>query len=553
VVLFIEFAKLCENLASTSSKNKKVELMADFIKALDEEELTAVVSFLTSKSILPSLGLNLRVGYVTLFKILCEATSISPRHLHKVYVKYGDLGDAAYEVFSNKGLKVKPLISRDLSIRIVKEKLVEAGTFTGEHSTQYKRDSVLSLLLNCTPLEAKYLTKVILGDLRIEVSTGLVLEALSKAYNLSLDDVRHVTLYNPYIDEVAVTISRGEYKNIGVKIMRPLAFMLAQPLQMNEIADHLKEHECIAEYKYDGVRVQLHKKGKDVELFSRRLEKIGRSFPEILQAGKRLPEELVLDGELLAVKDDRPLHFTLLQRRLRRKKPDETLIQEIPVEYNVFDILYLNGKELTSLQYLERRKILESILKENVGIRLAPIFEVEGEEKVRALFEESIGLGYEGLMLKDVAGPYQLGSRGYLWVKLKRPLTTLTVVVTAVEWGHGKRSGLLSDYTFAVRDEEGRLLNIGKAYSGLTDEEIKYYTNLFKNLAVGELPTGYRVRPEIVLEVAFNSIQKSTRHESGFALRFPRIERMRPDLSVNDIDTIDIVKKIYESQEVKPE
>ncbi|OYT65694.1 hypothetical protein B6U74_02720 [Candidatus Bathyarchaeota archaeon ex4484_205] len=329
--------------------------------------------------------------------------------------------------------------------------------------------------------------------------------------------------------------------------------MLAQPLQMNEIADHLKEHECIAEYKYDGVRVQLHKKGKDVELFSRRLEKIGRSFPEILQAGKRLPEELVLDGELLAVKDDRPLHFTLLQRRLRRKKPDETLIQEIPVEYNVFDILYLNGKELTSLQYLERRKILESILKENVGIRLAPIFEVEGEEKVRALFEESIGLGYEGLMLKDVAGPYQLGSRGYLWVKLKRPLTTLTVVVTAVEWGHGKRSGLLSDYTFAVRDEEGRLLNIGKAYSGLTDEEIKYYTNLFKNLAVGELPTGYRVRPEIVLEVAFNSIQKSTRHESGFALRFPRIERMRPDLSVNDIDTIDIVKKIYESQEVKPE
>jgi DNA ligase 1 len=332
---------------------------------------------------------------------------------------------------------------------------------------------------------------------------------------------------------------------------RPVNFMLAEPFaSAGEIAGHFGK-EVYAEFKYDGIRAQVHKSRGDVRVYSRRLEEITASFPEVVAAFVGAKGEFVLDGEAVPFADGRPLPFQLLQRRLRRMEDFEEARKNAPVTYFAFDILYRDGREVVDSPLADRRRLLKRVL-DGTPARMAETTDVTTEGEIQAAFRRSRDLGYEGLVVKDPASTYAMGKRGSGWVKLKEELDTLDVVIVAAEYGHGKRAGVISDYTFAVRDGED-LKTVGKAYSGLTDKEIDKMTLRLKQITTRD--SGYRreVKPEIVVEVAFDSIQRSDRHDGGFALRFPRIKRIRTDKSAMDIDTIDRVEQIFSGQKLKVE
>jgi DNA ligase-1 len=352
------------------------------------------------------------------------------------------------------------------------------------------------------------------------------------------------------ISEVAVLAKHGKLGQAAMRPLVPLSFMLADVMfSADEIAAYYIS-PLICEFKYDGIRVQLHKVGTQVKMFSRRLDDITDSYPEVAEAALAIQRDIVLDGELMAYRNGRPLHFQELQKRLRRKHVTEEMQKEVPVIYVPYDVLYL-GKPVIDLPLSERKILLSSLeLKEpfyDFGYKI-----VRSAEEIATAFDSSREAGHEGLVLKDPESQYHPGKRGRHWAKLKRELDTIDAVIVAAEYGHGKRAGTLSDYTFAVRDGD-RLKTVGKAYSGLTDKEIEEMTQ--RLLSTVTRDGGYRleVRPEIVLEIAFDSIQKSDRHGSGFALRFPRIKYIRQDKTLADIDTLDKVRRIYENQShVKP-
>jgi DNA ligase 1 len=312
--------------------------------------------------------------------------------------------------------------------------------------------------------------------------------------------------------------------------------------------DDLGTSALLVEEKYDGIRAQVHKdKNGKVRIFSRTLDEV-TEFPELVQPIRELPGELILDGEILAWRDSRPLPFTELQKRLGRKQIDMWMQYDIPVKFVAFDVLYQDGELLLDERLTLRKGRLAAIIANAAAaLRVAGSVECKSAEAVRLAFRESLAAGHEGIVAKVADSPYTPGRRGGFWFKLKEPFATLDVVVTAVEYGHGKRHKVLSDYTFAVRDGE-KLLNIGKAYSGLTDAEILEHTDFFLRHTIED--HGYRrtVEPKIVLEVAFNNIQKSSRHESGYALRFPRIVRIRNDKAASEIDTLENVARLFVRQ-----
>jgi DNA ligase-1 len=308
----------------------------------------------------------------------------------------------------------------------------------------------------------------------------------------------------------------------------------------------------VVEEKYDGIRAQAHKSGSRVKIFSRTLDEVVE-FPELAPSLVALAGEFIVDGEILAWHDSQPLPFTQLQKRLGSRKPDRRLMEEIPVKFVLFDLLYRDGELLLDRPLLERRSRLKQLLGQGhpEQLQLAPERICKTREELDTAFRSALAAGHEGIVAKAPDSLYAPGRRGRFWFKLKEPFATLDVVVTAVEYGHGKRHGVLSDYTFAVREGD-RLLNIGKAYSGLTDAEIREFTDYFLEHTVED--HGFRriVEPKIVLEVAFNNIQHSQRHESGFALRFPRILRMRPDKTPEQIDTLGRVRELYAKQITLP-
>ena len=364
---------------------------------------------------------------------------------------------------------------------------------------------------------------------------------------MPIAQVKRVHLITGDIGETAVRCRHRQFETTTVTVFQPVRFMLASPVETaQEAFDRMGAGKVWTEEKYDGVRCQLHHAQGRVEMFSRDLKETTAAFPELAESAPGLNHDVLFDGEVLAHRDGRVLRFFELQRRLGRKVVDPELRRQVPVALVIFDILWLDGRALLDEPLQERRRLLEG-LEVRYPFLLARVEEASQPEDLDRIFTETRERGNEGLMLKDPGSPYTPGRRGLAWLKLKRPLATLDVVVTAVEWGHGKRKGVLSDYTFAVLDtKSGRLVNVGKAYTGLTDAEIATMTKRFLELTVEDHGHVRLVEPVVVLEVAFDSIQHSDRHRSGYALRFPRIVRIRDDKPVEEIDTVDRVAALYD-------
>jgi DNA ligase-1 len=418
------------------------------------------------------------------------------------------------------------------------------------------------------------------GDLRIGLRESLVEEAVAKAFGEPYPLVKRANMLLGDIGETVRMAAGHRLEEARMRLFHPIGMMLASPAaDAAEALEYIPQP--LVEDKYDGIRAQVHHENGLVRVFSRTLDEITDSFPELAASLKRLREPAILDGEIVAwdATHSRALPFSDLQQRLGRKNVSVEKMKAVPVAYLAFDVLYARGDLQLDSALTDRAALVDEIIngiattdeffapvaldqpqtllfapqtREADQVPLSaivrsPVHPASSVEDLDRLFDEAQARGNEGLMVKDPASPYLPGRRGKYWLKIKRELATLDVVVTAVEYGHGKRAKVLSDYTFAVRSGD-ELLNIGKAYSGLTDAEIAELTPLFKDNTISDQGHRLLVEPKVVLEVAFNNMMESDRHESGLALRFPRILRIRTDKSADEIDTLERAREIYESQ-----
>jgi DNA ligase-1 len=542
-------AETLERVRGTSSKNQKVDLLSAYLRDLNPKEAELAARLATGRTSERGRKDETQVGYATIIEILLESSDTTEEEISEVYRKHGDLGEVAFEVLGKK--RETALFEEHVTLTEMQAAFDRMGSIRGKGASSSRKAIVKSLLLRATPLEGKYIVKILTGEMRTGLVQGLVEEAIAKAFEVPKELIMKAHLLLGDVGLLAYRASARELDQIRIEPLRPLNFMLAEPMSSAaETAEHFRK-VVYAEYKYDGVRAQVHKLGDTVMIFSRRLENITTSFPEVKQTALALKHDFVVDGEIVPFLKGRPLPFQLLQRRLRRIDDFEKAATAAPVTYFVFDLLYLDGSEYYARQLKERETALSRLVR-GTAFMVAQRERVATSEEIAALFSKSRVLGYEGLVVKDPESEYSMGKRGNAWVKLKVELDTIDAVIVAAEYGHGKRAGVLSDYTFAVRD--GReLRTIGKAYSGLTDEEIDEMTTRLKKLTLEDHGYSRSVRPELVIEVAFDSIQLSDRHDSGYALRFPRIKRIRDDKSVEQVDTLDKVMKIFNSQKVKLE
>jgi DNA ligase-1 len=547
------FALTAQRIASTPGKLEKVATLASYFCSLDDADLVAAARFFTGNPFAARDRRMLSVGGRAIVAVAQRVWGFDDAALSASYRASGDLGAAL-------GPLVRPPVDAMLfgdrltpaTLEVLFGEIAEAS---GKRANR-RREAVLERILRACDdsLVATYVVKIITGDLRVGLREGLVLDAIAAAFGADAAAVRRGLMACGDVGAVAVAAKNGTLDDLRVEYGTPIGFMLATPIPFGEPYDELAGESWLVEDKYDGIRAQAHVSAGSVTLFSRRLNDVTAAYPEVAAELAMLSRDAILDGEIVAMRDDRVQPFRTLQARLQRKVVDESLRAEVPVAYVVFDLLALDGDLLIDEPLTARREQLADLFVAGPQVKLSPLERLEEPEPVRvnARFEAARARGNEGLMLKRADAPYLPGRRGKWWRKLKRELSTLDVVVVAVEWGHGKRSGVLSDYTFAVCGERGELLAIGKAYSGLTDAEIAGLTPWF---LAHRLPVEHQrakarsheipVEPKIVLEVAFDVIARSDLHESGFSLRFPRIVRVRDDKPPDEIDTIGRVAEIY--------
>jgi DNA ligase-1 len=536
------FAETAEAVAATAKKLEKAGLLGAYFIDLSDVDLARAARYFAGQQFALSDSRTTNVGGRIISDALAEATGCSVEDLLPRYVRLGDAGEAAHELVKEaRGDHQAP----EITLAETESLLLRLSETRG---TKNKTGLLAAVLHRATPLEAKYLIKLLVSDLRIGLREGLVEDAVARAFDRSLSDVANANMLLGDIGETAVRARANDLKQIGMRLFHPIKFMLATPaVDLADIARTMPD-EFFVEDKFDGIRAQAHIRDDRVAIYSRTMDEITHRFPELIDPLKKLPTDAIIDGEIVPARGDQILPFSELQKRLGRKTVGEDLLRETPVILVAYDLLYADRRVLIDESLDQRRRVLQELISSQGTIRVS---EAKRFTDVRVLDEEfsaARARDNEGLMIKNPLSTYRPGRRGREWLKLKRAIATLDVVVTTVEVGHGKRRNLLSDYTFAVRRsaEDPELLNIGKAYSGLTDNELAELTEWFRAHTIQEFAHG-RVRlvePEIVLEVTFDRVQVSKRHKSGFALRFPRIVRQRPDKMAAEIDTLETVRKL---------
>ncbi|HUI42418.1 MAG TPA: ATP-dependent DNA ligase [Terriglobia bacterium] len=535
----LAFSKVSEAVGSTTRKTEKVRLVADYLRSLPLDDAARAALFFTGQAYPRREERTTQVGGSLIWRVVSKLAGAERSKLEEVYRRHGDLGDVAQEVLPGK------TAAGGLTLRELQSAFDELGELRG---LAPRMDRLETLLGRAHPLEAKYIVKILTGELRIGLKESLVEEAIASAFGRPLVEVERANMLTGDIGATLTLAAADRLAEAKLRLFHPIGFMLASPAAAPEELMAAFTNGALLEDKYDGIRAQVHKRGDKVKFFSRTLDEIVE-FHELSLPFQTMPGEFILDGEILGWRDGRPLPFTVLQQRLGRRQPDLWLPLEVPVSFVAFDVLYHNQQILLDVPLIERRRRLAELLAgaSAPAVQFFSPRRCTTPEEVERAFLDALGRGNEGIMAKDPDSSYTPGRRGQAWIKLKRPLATLDVVVTAVEYGHGKRAGLLSDYTFSVREGD-RLLTIGKAYSGLTDAEIMDLTGYFKQHTLEDQGFRREVEPTIVLEVAFNNIQRSSRHQSGYALRFPRVVRLRPDKPVAEIDQLERVKQLYERQ-----
>ena len=562
-----DFALTCEKIASISSKIGKVETLSEYLSTLEGKDLALACIFFTGSAFAARDTRKLNLGAQMIKKAIAQCVQMNDeeelKKIDTIYLKFSEPGEFAENVLSlyrkkhevHESMKDLGILKEHISLKNSEDffnKIFETG------GSIAKVNLLSDFYSNINSLDAKYVTKILAADLRIGLKEASVEEAIAKSSDEKSVKVKEANMFIGDIGEVALRSRIHKLDHITITPFWPVKVMLATPAEdASEVISRMGEHLWV-EDKYDGVRCQIHKFGAVIRLFSRDQNEITAQFPEIVNYASQIKGDIILDGEIMAFKGGEIMRFFYLQQRLGRKTLSEEFLASIPVEYFVYDILYHDGDQCLNKTLRERREVAEKILgitktKYNNshydGIHFSHQSEIDGVDALEEAFTEAKARVTEGLMIKNPDSSYKPGKRGIDWLKFKKTLEPLDVVITGVEYGHGKRRSQLSDYTFAVRDEKSdELVNIGKAYSGITDAQIKELTEHFLKNTIVDEGRFRTVNPDVVIEVTFESIQKSERHgSSGFALRFPRINKVRiGDKDIKEINTLKDVTEMYE-------
>ena len=555
------WSELAERVGGTTRTSEKTALLARYLVWLTGDELRPAAVFLSGRPFPESDQRAIGLGWAAISAAVTKVAGTTAGALSEAYDRSSDLGVAVADVLAHRPEEPDPSDSPGIV------EVAEAFAAIEAASGAAAKGAVFGALLRrCDCVTAKYVVKILTGELRIGLREGLLEAAIAEAFERPAAEVQLAGMLTGDVGETAVLAKEGRLDEARLRLCHPIKFMLASPAEdAAEILSRLGPLVWV-EDKYDGIRAQLHRRGSEARLYSRDLHDVSDQFPEIVEAARSLPWDGILDGEILAYAGGHVLPFLTLQARLGRKEPTAQVQAEVPVVYVAFDLLAVGPRSadgagraataaaaveaLLAIPLAERRRRLEALdlptIAEGGRFALSHLMTAGSVEALDRVFGEARARRNEGLMVKDPQSGYSPGRRGLGWLKMKRALATLDCVVVGAEAGHGKRHGVLSDYTFAVRDEaSGRLVTIGKAYTGLTDAEIATMTRWFEAHTVRQLGRFRLVEPTVVVEVAFDVLQRSTRHQSGFALRFPRIVRLRLDKSVDEIDTLQTVERLH--------
>jgi DNA ligase-1 len=511
-------ADLCLNLEENSKRNKKITLISEFLKSLNPHEVYSAVLLIVG-SIFPEFDdRTLDVGWKTLQKISKTGGQTS-------------------------------LFREEPSINYVHKTLYEVANQSGTGSKKIKEQLLEGLFNDLDEISREILVRIVFGEMRIGVNEGIMLEGIAEAGDVNPRVVRRALMVTGDLGKIAeTTLNEGSKALISLNAtyFTPLKPMLAS--MADNVQEIIDEHDGISsfEFKYDGARIQIHKKGGEVKIFSRRLSDVTTSLPDIVDLVKKIVSriDLVLEGEVVAVGDnENPLPFQDLMRRFTRVKAIDEMVNQIPLYLYLFDLLYLDDDVLIDEPYERRWELLEELIP---GKFLSRRLVTGSIEEVEAFLQEAITEGHEGLIGKKLDSPYTPGNRGKSWFKLK-PVESLDVVIKAAEWGSGRRKDWLSNYHLSVRKDDEYYV-IGKTFKGLTDEEFEWMTERLQKIKTSEREFIITVMPNIVVEVEFNEIQKSPHYRSGYALRFARIKSIREDKSPEEADTLESVAELYEKQ-----
>ncbi len=556
-MLYAELAEVYSRLEETPGKLEKTEIIAKVMKGVDEE-LLGIISQLLMGRVFPEWsGLELGVGPSMLYEAIAFVCGVAPKDVKRAVAEAGDAGSAAEELLKRKVQQT--LIARRLSVREVYSTFERIARASGKGSHQRKLKLLAELLSHAEPLEARYIVRTVLGELRVGVAEGLVRDAIALAFSVPASAVERAYMLCGDFGEVARRAKHeGEegLRSIRMKPGTPVKPMLAQLApSLEKVLQELGT--AAVEVKYDGARVQIHKRGEELWIFSRRLENVTSALPDVAERAKRCitATTAVVEGEAVAVDPEtgKPRAFQEILRRFRRKYDVGKMVAEIPFEVFLFDALYIDGEMLIDLSFEERRRRLEGAVKPERGFELAEQLITGSAGEAEAFYEKALEMGHEGIMLKSLRAPYVPGARvGYMY-KLKPVMETLDLVITGAVWGTGKRAGWLSSYELSARDEDtGELLPVGRVGTGVTEEQLQEFTEMLRPLIISQEAEEVRLMPKVVVEVAYQEIQRSPNYASGFALRFPRVVRVREDKSPEEADTLQRVRELYESQRQAP-
>ncbi len=539
---FLEFARICERLEGISGRLDLIEEVSTVLPRLDDEELPVFVRFIMGRVFPDWSPKKLGVGPNLLYDAVAYVVGTKRSAVREAINVTGDAGLAIEDLLANK--EQTSFFTQEMDLLEVHRDFERMAATEGTRSRREKLLVMRRLFANAKPLEGRYLARLMLEELRIGMGEGNVRDAVARASDIDVHLIEHAHQAMNDLGEVALLARQDPAALSGVTIepFRPVKMMLAQA---GTIAAQLEDHgEVAVEYKYDGSRFQFHKVGSACRIYSRRLEEVTESLPDIITHLRDATDhDVILDGEVVAVRDGRPMPFQYVIRRFRRKHQVNAMMEKIEVVPRIFDILYLDGETLMDRPLTERRRILEGVLDTHV----APQFMVTDASDAETIYSGALDLGHEGVMVKVPSSPYTPGVRGRLWVKVKPGVETLDLAVIGAEWGEGRRAKMFGSFLLAVQDQ-GRLLPVGKVATGITDEMLADLYALLKDSVIAHSGKEVTVEPLVVFEVGYSEIQASPNYESGYALRFPRFVGVRDDKSVDEAESLDALIERYQKQ-----
>jgi DNA ligase-1 len=543
--------EVLDEISKTQKRTEKIALASEFLKNVSIDEVNQAALFLSGKVFAERDQRALNISWRGLLSVLKKVVSIDDSTIFDAYD--GDIGEAVARILdTSKESRQSSLFSETLSIASVRQTLDRIADVQGKGSVKEKQSLLTSLFMDASPREARYLTAIVLEDMRTGLSEGLLAETISTAFEIEPSLVRRAWSFNGDLGEIAKLAAEGgktALQKVSIQVMRGVKPMLASPVPNIESMFESGSALYSFELKLDGARVQIHKKGTEVRIFSRRLSDVTESLPDIVKVIERdvKAKKVILDGEVLAVDEmGKPFPFQVVMKRFGRSRDIEDAYSNTRLQLVLFDVLLIDNLQLVDEVYSKRRRELERIVP---SVLLVEKIVSNDLTQIQSFFERSQELGHEGLVAKTLDSPYTPGVRGGYWLKIKHTLQTLDLVIVAAEWGHGRRKDWLSDYHLAVRDEEsGEFLVVGKTYKGFTDKEFEEITKKLMGLKISSHGLIVQVRPEIVVEVIASEVQRSPTYDSGMALRFARIDRLREDKGPMDAMTLAELKEVYDNQ-----